>query len=115
MKDPIRYYLSEGFMCLFAFTSDTAFVDSDQDIKLFGNFHAVPEISKKLKVRQVGNKKWLTVDGVAYPIDNEFFKTYATLCDNEIDALERSTEWANEVIENNNYFESVRSQLSLKN
>lgn len=97
MKDPLRYYLAEGWMVLFY----------APDPESFGHFTGAYRhtnlMSDKLKVEEVKGKRCLVItdindknNRVAYPINSDFFLDYGIRCENEHEMKCKASEWCNE-------------------
>lgn len=105
MYDPIRYYLAEGHMCLFSFR------DEKTPEKLRGIYQMSEDVAGKLKLVQSESGKWLFVDKVFYPITNDFFKIYGTMCDSEDEAVFCSQAWTDDLWETCEHFDSIKKHL----
>ncbi len=88
MKDPLRYYLAEGFMCLFYAPSTETFG------KFRGNYRSTVSVSNKLRVTQVLGQKCLVVENVGYPINSDFWLDYGVRCESYEEVIARCQAWA---------------------
>lgn len=93
MKDPLRYYLSEGFVVLFYYPNPEVFG------KFSGRYRCTDGASKKIRVVEFAGKKCLAVENVAYPICSDFWLDYGVRVENEDEAKARIIEWAKETNE----------------
>lgn len=106
MKDPLRYYLAEGMMCMYIFP------DPNGTEKICGNFNTIDAIRKNVLVVNFGDKRCIMIDRVIYPVSNEFFLNYGTHCQSETDALVKCVQWEEATKACTVYFEGISGHLA---
>lgn len=99
MKDPLRYYLAEGWMCLFFF------IDGE------GKFNVMHRKCQLLSGKVSMDPDKIVVDGVAYNFDNNFFMDYGTICDSREDALLKAHDWLVQTNAAYNHFQLIQNDL----
>lgn len=89
MKDPLRYYLAEGFMCLHHTLSEA-------DIRFLWARMAGVNL---VRVDNIDGSQSLLIDGVLYPLTLDFAITYSTPCESDAELDATVAAWRKDSLE----------------